>query len=70
MQQQPDDFGDSFYYRAIRTKLGQALRNYHAVTEPMPERLAQLLRELEAGMTREGGGTQVRNEPRQNDVAP
>jgi hypothetical protein len=51
MQQQPDDFRDSFYYRAIRTKLGQALRSYHAVTESMPERLAQLLRELEARMT-------------------
>ena len=58
MEHQPDDFRDSFYYRAIRTKLGQALRNYHPVTEPMPERLAQLLRELEARMTREGGGTQ------------
>jgi hypothetical protein len=55
MQQQPDDFRDSFYYKVIRTKLGQALRN--AVTEPMPERLVQLLRELEARLTREGGGS-------------
>jgi hypothetical protein len=51
MQQQPDDFRDSFYYRAIRTKLGEGLRQSHDLTEPMPDRLAQLLRELEARMT-------------------
>jgi hypothetical protein len=58
MQQQPDDFSDSFYYRAIRTKLGDGLRQSHDLSAPLPERLVQLLKELEARLTREGGGTE------------
>lgn len=42
-----DDFSDSFYYRAIRTKIGEALRSLLAPTEPPPERLLELLQKLD-----------------------
>ena len=42
-----DDFSDSFYYRAIRTKIGDALRSQWAPTEPVPQRLLDLLQELD-----------------------
>jgi hypothetical protein len=47
MQGRHDDFKDSFYYRAIRTKIGAALRAQYDLTEPLPDRLAELLGELE-----------------------
>ena len=37
---------DSFYYRAIRTKIGDALRAQYDVKEPLPEPLAKILLEL------------------------
>jgi hypothetical protein len=43
----PDDFSDSFYYRAIRTQIGEALRSQLVPTEPSPERLLDLLQELD-----------------------
>jgi hypothetical protein len=43
----PDDFSDSFYYRAIRTKIGEALRCQLVPTEPPPERLLDLLQKLD-----------------------
>jgi hypothetical protein len=33
---------DSFYYRAIRTKLGDALRAQYDLSEPLPEALQNL----------------------------
>jgi hypothetical protein len=42
-----DDFSDSFYYRAIRTKIGEALRSQLLAREPAPERLLDLLQELD-----------------------
>jgi hypothetical protein len=38
---------DSFYYRAIRTKLGDALRAQYDLKEPLPESLATVLFELD-----------------------
>jgi hypothetical protein len=43
----PDDFSDSFYYRAIRTKIGEALRNRLVSKEPPPKRLLDLLHALD-----------------------
>jgi hypothetical protein len=43
----PDDFSDSFYYRAIRTKIGEALRRHLLPSEPPPERLLDLLQKLD-----------------------
>jgi hypothetical protein len=42
-----DDFSDSFYYRAIRTKIGEALRRQLLAKEPPPERVLDLLQELD-----------------------
>jgi len=42
-----DDFSDSFYYRAIRTKIGEVLRSQLVPTEPPPERLLDSLQELD-----------------------
>jgi hypothetical protein len=39
---------DSFYYRAIRTKIGDALRAQYDVKEPLPEPLAKILLELDS----------------------
>jgi hypothetical protein len=42
-----DDFSDSFYYRAIRTKIGEALRGQLMPKEPPPEKLLDLLHALD-----------------------
>ncbi len=42
-----DDFSDSFYYRAIRTKIGEALRSQLLAKEPPPERVLDLLQQLD-----------------------
>jgi hypothetical protein len=42
-----DDFSDSFYYRAIRTKIGEVLPSHLLAQEPPPERLLNLLQELD-----------------------
>jgi hypothetical protein len=38
---------DSFYYRAIRTKLGDALKAQYDLKQPLPEPLAKALLELD-----------------------
>jgi len=43
----PDNFSDSFYYRAIRTKIGEALRGQLVPKEPPPEKLLDLLHALD-----------------------
>jgi len=42
-----DDFSDSFYYRAIRTKIEEALRGQLVPKEPPPEKLLDLLHALD-----------------------
>jgi hypothetical protein len=42
-----DVFADSFYYRAIRTKIGEELRTRLAPTEPAPDRILKALQALE-----------------------
>jgi hypothetical protein len=41
-----DDFRDSFYYRAIRTRIGAALRAQFDMSQPLPERITALLTRL------------------------
>jgi hypothetical protein len=38
-----EDFRDSFYYRAIRTRIGAALRAQFDVSQPLPDRITALL---------------------------
>jgi hypothetical protein len=47
LQQRPDNFSDSFYYRAIRTKLGEGLRQQYDLMEPLPQGLVELLGQLD-----------------------
>jgi hypothetical protein len=54
MQDRPDDYKDSFYYRAIRTQIGSALRGQYDLAKPLPDRLKALLDELRQ---REGADT-------------
>jgi len=42
-----DDFSDSFYYRAIRTRIGEALRSQLVPTEPPPRKVLDLLQALD-----------------------
>jgi hypothetical protein len=44
-----DDFSDSFYYRAIRTRIGEVLRSQLVPTEPVPERFLKSLLAIEQG---------------------
>jgi hypothetical protein len=46
MQDRPDDYKDSFYYRAIRTQIGSALRGQYDLSKPLPNRLTALLDQL------------------------
>jgi hypothetical protein len=66
----PVDFSDSFYYRAIRTKIGEALRSQLVPTEPPPEKFLKLLRALDqpkgghnGGMEEKHGGSKDAPEP-------
>jgi hypothetical protein len=43
MSDRDDDFRDSFYYRAIRTRIGAALRAQFDMSQPLPERITALL---------------------------
>jgi hypothetical protein len=43
MSNRDDEFRDSFYYRAIRTRIGAALKAQFDLSQPMPERIAALL---------------------------
>ncbi len=47
MQSQHNDYKDSFYLRIMRTSIGTALRNEYAVEKDFPERIAELLKELD-----------------------
>jgi hypothetical protein len=46
MADRDDDFKDSFYYRAIRTRIGAALRAQFDLSQPLPDRIAALLNRL------------------------
>jgi hypothetical protein len=46
MADRDDDFRDSFYYRAIRTRIGAALRAQFDLSQPLPDRIAALLTRL------------------------
>jgi hypothetical protein len=41
------DTGPSFYERAIRTSIGRGLHRYYDLSEPIPDRMAELLRQLD-----------------------
>jgi hypothetical protein len=43
MSGRDDEFRDSFYYRAIRTRIGAALKAQFDLSQPMPERITALL---------------------------
>ena len=47
MQTERPDIGPSFYERAIRTTIGRGLRSYYDLTEPIPERMTKLLRQID-----------------------
>jgi hypothetical protein len=37
----------SFYERAIRTSIGRGLRNYYDLSEPIPEHMLKLLKQID-----------------------
>jgi hypothetical protein len=43
MSDRDDEFKDSFYYRAIRTRIGAALRAQFDLSQPLPDRITSLL---------------------------
>jgi len=56
---------DSFYYRAIRTKRGDALKALYDLKQPLPEPLAKTLFELdrqEGVAVRAAGGDRHKDE--------
>jgi hypothetical protein len=62
-----DDFSDSFdcrtnsfYYRTIRTRIGEALRSQLVPTEPAPERFLKLLLALDQSKGGQGVSTDAR----------
>ncbi len=38
----------SYYERAIRTSIGRGLRNYYDLSEPIPEHMLKLLKQIDA----------------------
>jgi hypothetical protein len=55
----PSDVSDSFYYRAIRTGVGQGLRTQPVPTEPLPERVLNALRALDGPVDDAAGEEEV-----------
>jgi len=47
MQARRDDLKDSFYLHIMRTSIGAGLRSQYAPNERLPDRLAELLQELD-----------------------
>ena len=39
--------GPSFYERAIRTSIGRGLRRYYDLSEPIPDRMRELLEQMD-----------------------
>jgi hypothetical protein len=62
-EERPDDFSDSFYYRAMRTAIAGALRDQLAPTEPPPERQSNALKALDGPSGDAGGNDEVRVGP-------
>jgi hypothetical protein len=58
MSEKLDDFSDSFYYRAIRTRIGEVLRTLLVPTEPAPERFLRLLLALDQPKGDRNSGTE------------
>jgi hypothetical protein len=56
------DFSDSFYYRAMRTAIGGALRDELAPTEPTPGRLSNALKALDGPKSGDAGGNDEEGE--------
>ena len=68
-----DDLKDSYYLRAMRTSIGAALRSECAPNEPLPDRLAELLKELDKSENGAGSPAASENAPRQapnSDLTP
>ena len=38
----------SYYERAMRTSIGRGLRNYYDLSEPIPEHMLKLLKQIDA----------------------
>ena len=69
MPREHDAWQKTFYHRAMQTSLGTALRAQYDLSEPLPDRLTQLLRELDDLEPRDeadaadGGGAAVNRRP-------
>jgi hypothetical protein len=57
-----EEFSDSLYYRAIRTRIGEALRTLFVPAEPSPERLLKLLQALDQPKDGDIGGSEEKQE--------
>ena len=62
MQARRDDLKDSFYLYIMRSSIGAGLRSQYTPNEHLPDRLAELLRELDGPEGRVPG--EKRNPPR------
>ncbi len=65
----PDHVKDSFYLRAMRTGIGVALREQYVANEPLTERLAKLLKELDKAETKVRPKATSGNAPSRSDSA-
>jgi hypothetical protein len=47
MHSERRDGGPSYYERAIRTTIGRGLRSYYDLSEPIPESMLNLLKQID-----------------------
>lgn len=59
MQDRPDDFRDSFYFRAIRTRIGAALQAQYDLEKPLPDRISDLLSKLDQADAAHSAGNEA-----------
>ena len=62
MQARRDDLKDSFYLYIMRTSIGAGLRSQYTPNERLPDRVSELLRELDE--PEDQVGQEKRNPPR------
>jgi hypothetical protein len=62
MQARRDDLKDSFYLHIMRASIGAGLRSQYTPNEHLPDRLAELLRELDE--PEDQAAKEKRNSPR------
>jgi hypothetical protein len=69
MQNEGDPWTTTFYHRAMQTHIGRALRARYDLSQPMPDKLAQLVMQIDRQADPHGSGKSC-DEPKSEPGSP